>query len=115
MPVSYQEAEGVFKPSELNKEETVVEFSSSKPFFVQGYISLKELAGGDSVTIREYIDIDNDGVYERYITRTYSDAQPDDLVRFHQKLAKYKYKVTIEQTAGTIRNFPYYFIMFVIE
>lgn len=115
MPVTYYEHEGSHTPTGLNVEGAVVEITSNKPFFIQGYISLKNLAGGDSVTLREYIDIDNDGVYEKYITRTYTDAQEDDLIRFHQKIAKYKYKVTIEQTAGTIRSFPYYFIQFVIE
>jgi len=46
-----------------------------------------------------------------------SGAQPAPVFRFHAKMLykNMKYKVTVNQTAGTIRSFPYAFVVQVLE
>ena len=56
------------------------------------------------------IDMGND--YRIHAVETYSDAQSKPAVFFVGRMLKngYKYKITLEQTAGTFRSFPYIFI-----
>jgi len=83
---------------------------------VEGYVDLSALASGDEVEIREYIAVD--GVnYRLFIGPvTYSGPVPEPVKRFHTKTMLYnmKYKVTITQTAGTLRSFPYGFVLEVL-
>jgi len=116
MPViiaSKTEYTGTITPSALNTETTVVEITAqSDTYIVEGWIDLGNLASGDSVTIKEYVAVD--GVnYRTYATVLYSGVVSDPIIRFHSKqLCKsMKYKVTITQTAGTLRTFPYGFIL----
>jgi hypothetical protein len=78
---------------------------------VEGYLSLRNLASGDTVVLREYIAVD--GVnYDLFIPpMQYNGPVDAPAIRFHMKLLTYnmKYKVTITQTSGTIRSFPYAF------
>ena len=107
---------GTASPSALNTETTVVEIGAqSDDYMVEGYIDLSQLASGDAVTVKEYIAVD--GVnYRSFITLTYSGPVSDPIVRFHTKTLLYnmKYKVTITQTSGTLRSFPYGFILEVL-
>jgi hypothetical protein len=103
---------GSVSPANLNVETTVVEITAqSDDYMVEGYISLRNLASGDSVILREYIAVD--GVnYDLFIPPIQYDGPVDaPAIRFHMKLLTYnmKYKVTITQTSGTIRSFPYAF------
>jgi hypothetical protein len=104
---------GTATPSALNTETTVVEITAqSDDYIVEGWIDLRNLSSGDAVTLREYIAID--GVnYRTFITAQYSGAVSDPVIRFHAKTlpSTAKYKVTITQTAGTLRSFPYSFIL----
>ena len=115
MPViiaSKAEYTGSVTPSALNTETTVVEFTAqSDTYIVEGWIDLGSLASGDSVTIKEYVAVDGTN-YRTYATVSYSGVVCDPIIRFHSKqLCKdMKYKVTITQTAGTLRSFPYGFI-----
>lgn len=100
-------------PSALNSETTVVEITAqSDDYIVEGYIDLGNLASGDSVVIKEYIAVDGTN-YRTYATVSYSGPVSDPIIRFHSKqLANsMKYKVTITQTAGTLRSFPYGFVL----
>jgi hypothetical protein len=47
---------------------------------------------------------------------TYSGPVSDPIIRFHTKTLLYNmmYKVTITQTSGTLRSFPYGFILEVL-
>jgi hypothetical protein len=116
MPViiaSKTEYTGSVSPSALNTETTVVEFTAQNDtYIVEGWIDLGNLASGDSVTIKEYIAVDGTN-YRTYATVPYSGVVSDPIIRFHSKqLCKsMKYKVTITQTAGTLRSFPYGFIL----
>jgi hypothetical protein len=82
---------------------------------VEGWIDLGALDSGDAVIVREYIAVD--GVnYRTFVTVTYSGPVSDPIVRFHSKQLTYnmKYKVTITQISGTLRSFPYSFILEVL-
>ena len=100
-------------PSALNTETTVVEITAqSDDYIVEGWIDLKALTSGDTVIIREYVAVD--GVnYRTFLTASYSGPVSDPIIRFHSKQFTYdmKYKVTITQIAGTLRSFPYRFIL----
>ena len=116
MPVIIQsktEYTGTKTPSALNTETTIVEITAqADDYIVEGYIDLGALASGDSVTVKEYIAVDGAN-YKTYATVTYSGAVSDPIIRFHAKTLykNMKYKVTVTQTAGTLRSFPYAFIL----
>jgi hypothetical protein len=107
---------GTVSPPALNTETTVLEITgASDDYIVEGYIDLSALASGDAVEVREYIAVD--GVnYKLYARVTYSGPVSEPAIRFHAKTLLYsmKYKVTIIQSRGTIRNFPYSFIQEVL-
>jgi len=107
---------GSVSPSSLNTETVVVDMpSQSDDYMVEGYINLSALASGDQVVVREYIALDGTNYYT-YATVTYSGPVSDPIVRFHTKTLPYnaKYRVTITQTAGTLRSFYYAFIQEVL-
>ena len=107
---------GTVTPADLNIETVVVEIGAqADDYLVEGYIDLSQLAAGDEVVVREYIAVD--GVnYREFCTVTYSGPVPEPIIRFHTKTLLYnmKYKVTITQTAGTLKSFPYGFILEVL-
>lgn len=108
---SKQEFNGTLTLSALNTETTVVEFSASNTYITEGYIDLGNMASGDVVVVTEYIAVD--GVTPRVFVRyTFSDAQDQPVIRFHAKTftSIMKHKITINQTAGTLRSFPYGFV-----
>lgn len=72
------------------------------------YLSLQNMQTGDTTVVTEYLGIDGTN-YEIYYQNTYTGAQTNSAVRFHGKLIELNmlYKVTIEQTGGTGRAYPY--------
>ena len=116
MPVviaSKNEYTGTASPSALNTETTVIEITAqSDTYIVEGWIDLGALQSGDAVIVKIYVAVD--GVnYRTYATASYSGPVPDPIIRIHsmQLCKKMKYKVTITQTAGTLRSFPYGFVV----
>jgi len=116
MPViiaSKTEYTGTASPSALNTETTVVEITAQNDtYIVEGWMDLRNLASGDAVTIKVYVAVDGT-TYSPFIIQTYSGVVGYPVVRFHSvQLSKnMKYKVTITQTSGTLRSFPYSFIL----
>ena len=103
---------GTVTPSDLNVETTVIEITGeSDDYIVEGYLDLSQLQSGDEVVVREYIAVDGTN-YRLFLKATFSGVQEQPIVRFHAKtlLKNMKYKVTITQTQGTLRSFPYGFI-----
>jgi len=102
--------EGVCTPTALGVEMNVVDIPAEpEPFFVGGYLDLSELTSGDAVEIREYYD------GKRFETGAYAGAQTDPILRFPVKITKKSYRVTLTQTSGTIRSFPFDFVQFLTE
>ena len=104
---------GTVTPTDLNVETVVVEIGAqADDYIVEGYIDLSALASGDAVKVREYIAVD--GVnYQLFCQVTYSGPVSEPIIRFHSKQLLYnmKYKATITQTSGTLRSFPYGFLL----
>jgi len=107
---------GTVSPTGLNVETVVVDITAqSDDYLVEGYVDLSQLASGDSVVVKEYIAVD--GVnYQLFCQATYTGPVLEPVVRFHTKTLLYnmKYKVTITQTSGTLKSFPYGFILEVL-
>jgi len=101
----------VFKEGTLTAdgtEQVVVLDDEGGPLrYLEGYISLKELSGANSVVIRVYVNIDN-AHYEKYFERTYTGPQPSPVVYVSTKPTRYGIKVTLQQTVG-LNRFDYQF------
>jgi len=113
---SKTEYTGTATPSALNTETTVIEITAqSDTYIVEGWLDLGNLASGDTVVIKVYVAVDGTN-YRTYATATYSYPVTDPIIRFHstQLCKNMKYKVTITQTSGTLRSFPYGFILEVL-
>jgi len=103
---------GIAAVSQLNTETTVVELGPfSDDWMVEGYIDLSGLQSGDTVVVNEYVALDGAN-YRLLYSATVTGPPTEPAVRFHTKtlLATMKYKVTVTQTAGTLRSINYYFI-----
>jgi hypothetical protein len=104
---------GNVTPSDLNVETDVVNIGAqSEDYIVEGYLDLSGLQSGDTLEVREYIAVDGTNL-RRFLMATYSGAQDDPIIRFHAKVL-YKtclYRVTVKQTAGTVRTLPYAFVL----
>ncbi len=87
-------------------EQTVTE--ANEPMRFSGYISLGQMQAGDSIVLRQYVELA--GTYEKYAEETYSDAQSVPMIYFTPKEVASSLKVTLEQTVGTFREFPFKFI-----
>jgi hypothetical protein len=116
MPIviaSKTEYTGTVRPPALNTETTVVEIpAQSDTYIVEGWIDLSQLQSGDAVVIKIYVAVD--GVnYRTYATVTYKGPVPDPVIRIHsmQLCKSMMFKVTITQISGTLRSFPYGFIL----
>jgi len=120
LPVRIRDKEdytGSVTPSALNTETTVIEVGGySDDFIVEGYIDVANLAEGEVLEIREYIAIDGTN-YRLFEKAEITGVYETPAIRFHSKLfyKSFKYKVTIIQKSGTLRSFPYAFIVQILE
>jgi hypothetical protein len=109
--------QGSVTPSALNTETNIINLSDqTDDYIVEGQISLQNLASGDTVVIRTYIAVDGTNQV-KVDEATFSGAQTIPVVRIPATTVAYngKFRVTITQTAGTLRAFPYTFIVQVME
>lgn len=74
---------------------------------LSGFVSLALMEVGDTVTIRQYVDLNGD--YRLYADETYHDAQIQPAVFITSKTSNTKMKITLQQSAGTYRSFAYEF------
>ena len=106
---------GSVSPPALNVETVVVNIPAQPEFYiVEGYIDLSALSSGDAVTITEYMSVDGTNL-RPFLRVAYSGPVSEPVIRFHTKTFKNGYRVTITQTAGTLRQFPYWFIVELAE
>jgi len=74
------------------------------------------MASGDTVVIRTYIAVDGTNqVKSDELTFSGSQAIPAVRIPAHTLLYNNKFKVTVTQTAGTLRSFPYSFLLELME
>jgi len=101
----------------LNTETDIINLADqSDDYIVEGQISLRNMASGDTVILRAYIAVD--GVtQDKSDGMSFSGAQDVKVVRIPATTLAYnaKFRVTVTQTAGTLRSFPYTFIVQVME
>jgi hypothetical protein len=109
------EYKGVVSPTALDAETTVIDITETRYFIITGYITLKEMAVGDTVILREYCVIEEGGPLEKFTDETYKDAQAVPLICMPIKVLRYGYRFTLTQSAGTLRSFAYQFIKLVLE
>lgn len=77
---------------------------------VLGYVDLGNMVNGDIVIIRQYMKIVDDGNYREYANSTYSDIQVSPLLYINPRETDVAIKITLQQTAGTFKNFPHNFM-----
>jgi hypothetical protein len=104
-------------PSALNQETDIISLDNqTDDYIVEGQISLQNMASGDTVVIKTYIAVD--GINQKQVDQiTLTDVQAIPVVRIPSCTAPYngKFRVTITQTAGTLRSYPYTFIVQIME
>jgi hypothetical protein len=76
---------------------------------LEGYVELSQMTNGDTVTLRRYVKIQQNGEYRLHGEETYLGVQAQPLIRFPTIVGYYGIKVTLKQTSGTYKNFPYQF------
>lgn len=92
-------------------EQTLYEFTDNREAVVELYVDLSEMQAGDSITVKEYMVNQDGGAYVEYGSESYSDAQTIKLLHITPKPVLHELKVTVEQTAGVMRNIPFqYFV-----
>ena len=85
-------------------ELTLIEKTDDKIGLLDGYVDLTPMLAGDTIVIRQYMQVKAAGAYAKYAEETYSEAQTIPLLHLTTKTAKDKIKVTAQQTAGTNRT-----------
>jgi hypothetical protein len=108
---------GTVTPSGLNVETNVISLDAqSNDYIVEGFISLRNMDSGDSLVVREYVIIDGTN-YDKTDEITFSTVPNVKVVRVPAMTIPYngQFKVTVTQTAGTVRSYPYVFIVQILE
>ena len=114
--VSKTRYRGVATPTGLNVETMVVDIGAqTDDYIVEGYIDLSALTSGDTVRVVEYIAVDGINL-KPFITVVYEGPIQEPVIRLHTKtlLHNMRYRVTVTQTAGVVRSFPFGFILEVL-
>jgi hypothetical protein len=74
---------------------------------LHAFIDLTNLAGGDTIVVRQFMKIKTAGTYIKYAEETYSGAQSLPMLYIQTKPAKYGIKITLQQTGGTNRTYDW--------
>ena len=109
--------QGTVTPSDLNVETDIVNLpDQADDYIVEGQVSLQNMQLGDSVTLNTYIAVDGTNQVKSD-SLSFSDSQDIPVVRIPATTLAYnaKFRLTITQTAGTLRSFPYTIIVQVME
>jgi hypothetical protein len=89
-------------------EQTLIEFVGVG--IVSGHVDLQNMDEGDTVIIRQYIKVKDDGEYKKYAEETYTGVQTSPVVHITPKAVDVAMKVTLQQTTGNYKSFDYNFI-----
>ena len=104
-------------PSALNTETDIVNLENqTDDYILEGQVSLQNLASGDTVIIRTYIAVDGTN-QQKADELTFSGAQGIPVARIPAVTLAYnaKFRLTVTQTAGTLRAYPYTVIYQIME
>lgn len=101
--------EGTHTPSALTTEEDVLldEIVGDPLRNLEGFLDLSNMEAGDTVIVRQYMSLVTPVDYKKYAEETYSDAQSLPMLFVVTKPGRYGIRTSLEQTAGTLKDFPY--------
>ena len=77
---------------------------------ISGNIDLSNIQVGDTVILKQYIQVTVGGGWKKYMSESYSGLQANPLVYITPKETDFGIKITLEQTAGVMRNYEYNFM-----
>jgi hypothetical protein len=109
--------QGSVTPSALDTETNIVNLADqTDDYIVEGQISLQNLASGDTVIVRTYVAVDGTN-QKKTDEKTFSGVQDISVVRIPAVTLAYnaKFRLTVTQTAGTLRAYPYTVIYQIME
>lgn len=89
-------------------ELTLYESTSNKHYGAE--LNLDNMQAGDTTRVKAYTKVNSGDSYAEFFDQTYSGAdggQAAPVIYFPFKSAPYGYKLTIQQTAGTLRAYKY--------
>ena len=74
---------------------------------LHAFIDLTAMMAGDIITIRQFMKIKVAGSYIKYADETFSGVQTPPMLYVVTKPSKHGIKITLEQTAGTNRDYDW--------
>lgn len=74
---------------------------------LHAFIDLTAMVASDSITVRQYIKVKAAGSYIKYAEETFADVQSLPMLYVVTKPSKHGIRITLEQTAGTYRDFDW--------
>jgi len=74
-----------------------------------GLLSLDQMDWGDQVVVETWVRVISGGEWRRYARMEYAGRQDDPALVWFPVLARYGFKVTLQQVAGVYRTFEYGF------
>lgn len=89
-------------------ETTLYESTSNKHFGAE--VNLDEMLSGDTTRVKVYTKVLTGDAYAEFFDQTYSGVdggQGAPVIYFPFKSGPYGYKLTIQQTAGTLRSYKW--------
>ena len=111
----YVEETGTHTPSQIGVEETVWRYESSAPAQIQGFLNTMNMVDEDVIIIREYISFVHPVVYQLLTERTLFGKQKEPLWLCKLLWVPRGYKITLTQTIGSPKAYPYYFVIQKVE
>jgi len=109
MPAFDEPIEGTLSPAVLGTEYDVAKSEVGVSHYLEGWIDVSEMAAGDEVVITYYVSLVTPVAYKKYASETLSGVQDNPAFHLVTRPARYGIKVTLNQTAGTLRSFPFQF------
>lgn len=88
----------------MDGSEKVVKEFTSLTQRMDAYVDLSPMTASDTITLKQYIKIKSGGTYRQFAAQTFAGVQTDTLILVEIKPAKYGFKVTLTQSAGTNRT-----------
>jgi hypothetical protein len=90
-------------------EQVLLEYSG-RISTIAGYIDLSNMRAGDTVIIRSYVKIKEDGGYVLYHPETFIGEQTEPALYTLPRLSGLAFKITLQQTTGSYKSFDYLFV-----
>ena len=80
------------------------------PAYVEGWVDLSKMAANDAINVQERVWINSS--YIEFEEQNISNVQNDPALHFHSKFCpKGIYSVRMNQSVGTLREYPYHFLV----